>query len=120
MAVTTTELGRRGEALALKYLKKQGYRPLAQNYRALHCEIDLILLDGETVVFVEVKARSGSDYGTPAEFVTRTKQQRIIKAATAFLAEQGFNERFCRFDIVEVYLPEGRIAHIPGAFTCDF
>lgn len=119
MAVTTTDAGRRGEQLALKYLQKQGLRLLERNYRAGHLEIDLIMAEGDTIVFVEVKARSRTDYGTPAEYVTRTKRERLIRAASAYLLEQRLSDAPCRFDVAEVALPDGEITHIRDAFVCD-
>ena len=73
--------GRRGEQIAARHLKRCGYLILARNYRAAGAEIDLVALDGSTLVFVEVKFRGGSDFGTPAEAVNIEKRQRILRAA---------------------------------------
>ncbi len=115
--MSTTSVGRRGEALAREYLEKAGYVTLRQNFRSGPREIDLIMLDGETTVFVEVKSRSKTRYGTPAEFVTPAKQRQLTLAAEAYLlAEHGRMDCSARFDVVEVYLESGEIHHIPNAF----
>ena len=82
--MSTTTLGRGGEARALVYLEELGYQLLRKNYRNGPREIDLIMQTGCTVVFVEVKARSGTGYGTPAEFVTPAKQHLLTLAAQAY------------------------------------
>ena len=109
--------GIQGEALALAYLLKQGYNLLAKNYRAERCEVDLILRDGDTIAFVEVKARANAAYGLGREAVTKKKQQNIIKVAQAYLAACGMEDANARFDVVEVDLAANTVAHIPGAFT---
>lgn len=108
--------GRKGERMAQKYLEKRGMKCLARNYRAGRHEIDLILRDGETTVFAEVKARSRSDYGTPGEAVGRAKQRFLIAAAQTYLLENGLFDRPARFDVVEIYLSTGEIVYIPNAF----
>lgn len=116
-AVTTTETGRFGEAFAEQYLIKKGYRTIGRNVHMGRQELDLVMLDGETVVFVEVKARKNAAFGTPAEFVTRTKQRNLTVAAERFLHRYGMDDRFARFDIVEIYLEEKRIRHLTDAFS---
>ncbi len=108
--------GDEGEEAALLYLQKKGFVLLKRNYRALRCEIDLIMLDGDTTVFIEVKARTGSEFGTGREAVTLQKQRNIIKAATAYAAENGILEAKLRFDVAEVALPWGSVTHIMNAF----
>lgn len=116
---STTAVGRQAEELALRFLQAKGYSRLAQNARLGPLEIDLVLLDGETIVFAEVKARAGAGHGTPAEFVTRTKRQRLTRAATAYLQQNGLLERPARFDVVEVYLKSGEVRHIENAFDAE-
>ena len=116
MDLNTTQIGRRGEALAAKYLKGKGYQILEKNYRSGHQEIDLICQDGNYIVFVEVKARSSMNFGTPAASITGQKQAFLKKAALSYLVENHLTEQPARFDAVEVFLPEGRINHIPNAF----
>lgn len=114
--MSTTSIGRGGEARAEAYLKERGYQLLRRNYRSGAREIDLIMQVGCTVVFVEVKARSGTEYGTPAEFVTPAKQRLLTLAAQAYLQEMRLTDVPARFDVVEVYLGTDRIYHIENAF----
>lgn len=108
--------GERGEQTARAYLEARGYACVAQNYRYGHCEIDLVMRQGERTVFVEVKARSGVSHGTPAEFVNARKQRNLIAAAQGYLQQTGRMDAPARFDVIEVYLPEGRVRHIEDAF----
>ena len=73
----TTRFGRDGETAAEKYLEGKGYHFLARNFKRTHGEIDLIMEDGETLVFIEVKSRTNRRYGEPKEAVTPFKQQHI-------------------------------------------
>ena len=77
--------GRRGERLALRYLRRRGYRLLQRNYRHGRHEIDLVMQDGDCLVFVEVKARSNIAFGTPAMAVGREKQRFLRLAAAAYM-----------------------------------
>jgi putative endonuclease len=112
-------VGAYGERLASRYLEDQGLVVLARNWRCADGEIDLILADGEDVVFCEVKTRRGSLFGSPAEAVGRTKVQRLRRLAGRWLAESRMGAREVRFDVVEVK-PQRRgaalIEHIPAAF----
>ena len=111
------EKGRLGEDAACDFLQKKGFRLLGRNYRALRCEIDLIMLDGETTVFVEVKARTPSRFGSGREAVTIAKQRNIYKAALSYAAERDMLEAPMRFDVVEVDLNSGGVVHIENAFS---
>jgi len=95
-------LGRRGERAAEKYLKRNGYRIVARNFRAAGAEIDLVAMDGETLVFVEVKTRRSRDAGAPEEAVDKRKQMRMRRAAEAFSVRYRVGEKDLRFDIVAV------------------
>ncbi len=110
-------LGDRGERAAARFLRRQGLRVLLRGYRTRFGEIDLIARDGETLVFVEVKARR---QGVPAEAVTAEKQRRITLAALQFLRKHGLLDVRSRFDIVAIVWPDERgqpqIEHIPNAF----
>lgn len=117
--MSTTSVGRGGEARAREYLERLGYATLRQNYRSGPREIDLVMQDGETIVFVEVKARSSTNYGTPGEFVTAAKRRQLTLAAEAFLMQERLLDRPARFDVVEVYLASGEIRHIPNAFDAS-
>lgn len=79
--------GLAGEALAKKYLERQGYKILAERYRNPFGEIDLVALREDVVLFVEVKARSGPDFGDPLEAVTPAKVRRLQRAACGFLLD---------------------------------
>jgi len=95
-------LGKTGEDLACCELERRGYAILARRRRQRVGEIDIIARDGETLVFVEVKARDGRDYGMPAEAVSVAKQRRIVQLATMYLARHRMLESRCRFDVVSV------------------
>ena len=92
--------GYRGEQVAARHLKRCGYIILARNYRAAGAEIDLIALDESTLVFVEVKLRASSGFGTPAEAVDLAKRERIRRAARAFAEWRGVPDLPARFDVV--------------------
>ena len=112
------ELGALGEALALRYMQERGFVLLAKNYRALRCEIDLVLRDGKTIVFAEVKTRTASSaYGLGREAGTAAKQRNIAKAAAAYLAAYSLYDACVRFDVLEVDAANNSVTHIPGAFT---
>src|SRR5260370_38528979 len=95
-------LGRRGERAAEKYLKRKGYRIVARNFRASGAELDLVAVDGETLVFVEVKTRRSLVAGAPEEAVDARKQSRLRRAGEAFAIQYRVGERAMRFDIVAV------------------
>ncbi len=117
-------IGDRGEVLALGYLVEKGYAPVERNYRTRRGEIDLILNDGNTLVFVEVKLRRGTGFGDPLEAVTARKQTRIRLIAEQYLAEKGedFSDNFdaVRFDVVGILLPRSggspEVRHVEDAF----
>ena len=120
--MNTKLLGRWGEAAAADYLRKKGYSVTASGYRTRLGEIDLICEDRKSIVFVEVKTRKDDSFAQAKEFVTGAKQSRIIAAAKMYLAGHGTAKQ-PRFDVVEVYAPQGtdtvcpRINHIESAFT---
>ena len=110
--------GKTGENAAEKYLKKNGYTILERNYRKTYGEIDIIAKHGENIAFVEVKTRKSDLYGTPAEFVTKSKQKKIIKTAYSYIQKYDLDAEFT-FDIIEVYIDGLRVKdinHIIGAF----
>ena len=115
---TAESTGALGEDLAAAYLEGRGMRVIARNYRCRQGEIDLIAWEGETLCFVEVKARSNWEMALPREYVTAGKREKLRAAAALYLAEQGLD---CpvRFDVAEVYLKAGRkagIHYIKNAF----
>ena len=111
--------GRRAETHAAACLGQQGIRIIARNVRCRHGEIDLIGLDGESLVFVEVRLRTNPDFGSAGESITPQKQHRIITAARWLLASAGrtHQNRVCRFDAVLYDKPEaGTPEWIKSAF----
>ena len=106
--------GSAGEDAACAYLAQHGWRILDRNVRRGRNEIDIIAQKRSTVAFVEVKRRSGLNYGRPAEAVDREKQTRIVRAALLYMQEHRLSDAKIRFDIIEI-LP-GEIRHIEGAF----
>ncbi len=112
-------LGEQGEARAEAFLRDAGLRVVDRRFRCRGGEIDLVALDGDLIVFVEVKARSGVGYGMPIEAVIPLKQRRIARTALAWLARHDGLERRCRFDVVEIVAEPGSpewIRHLPDAF----
>lgn len=100
---STAEIGRRGEELACRHLEAQGLRLLERNYRCRTGEIDLVLLDGGTLVLVEVRWRSTAGYGGAAATVGVRKQQRFIRAARhLLLARPAYRRLPARFDVVAI------------------
>jgi putative endonuclease len=95
-------LGRRGEEIAARHLRRCGYRILERNYRAAGAEIDLVATERSTLVFVEVKTRSSAAFGAPAEAVDERKAARIHRAAGIYLRRVHAAERPVRFDIVAI------------------
>ena len=108
-------LGQRGEDAAARFLKRLGYKVLARSSRLWPGEIDLVALDGRTVVFVEVKTRTSQDAGHPAEAVDLRKQRRLTRLAVTFLKRHGLLEYPARFDVVAVTWPPARGR--PGSST---
>lgn len=98
----TKDIGDRGEKEAWKFLRRKGYRLITTNYTCRGGEIDIIAQDQKTLVFIEVRSRSSTAFGTPAETVDLGKQRRIRKAAEHYLHHIGEPERYCRFDVVSV------------------
>src|SRR5262252_4753354 len=100
--------GKSGEDLACEELERRGYAILARRYRRRGGEIDIIARDGETMVFVEVKARDGRAFGEAAEAVTGWKRRRLVQTAVDYLARHRLTDRPCRFDVVSIHVDAGR------------
>jgi len=92
------QVGVQAEALAAAYLKKQGLELITSNYRCRFGEIDLIMRDGTTLVFVEVRLRSNANFGGAAMSITAAKRQRLLHTAQHYLQQHG--DSSCRFDAV--------------------
>ena len=112
------ELGRRGEAVAEDFLRDRRYTIVARNFRCRAGEIDLVALDGTTLVFVEVRSRRGTMMGTPLESVDGRKQVQVARVARQFLAMRGWSERCARFDVIGVRFDHEppAVEHVRGAF----
>jgi len=94
--------GKIGEDLACRELERLGYAILARRYRRRGGELDIIARDGQTLVFVEVKAREGREYGEGVEAVTWLKRRRITRLALDYMARNGLADCPCRFDVVSI------------------
>lgn len=116
------DLGKRGEARAAAYLRHRGFRILETNYRCRLGEIDLVAVEGGTVVFVEVKSKRGLDRGRPEEMITPAKRRRLTLLARAYLQSRGWMKRPARFDVVAVEwgdAPAGSLRHYRNAFPAE-
>jgi len=117
---TTNDIGDRGEEIAATHLDDAGYRILARNYRHRRHEVDLVCKDPgkEEFVFVEVKARSGTEFGVPEASITEEKRQSLRTAARGYLHAEEAEGAPARFDVVTVMLGEGtpEIRHYENAF----
>ncbi len=114
------DLGPQGEQLAARFLKKLGYRILARGHRQRLGELDLVALDGKTLVFVEVKTWRAGDRGDPSLAVDERKQDKLTRAALTFMKRRQLLEQAARFDVVSIVWDgaEGKptIRHFINAF----
>jgi putative endonuclease len=119
MLLAPKPLGRRGEDAAARYLRKLGYVIIARGHRDNIGELDLIAVDGRSVVFIEVKTRTTHDAGHPADAVDERKQERLTRLALSYMKRHDLLECAARFDVVAVTWPaRGRpkIEHFKNAF----
>ncbi len=98
------ELGKRGEDLALRFLKKNGYRIIERNYVCKLGEIDIIAREKDTLAFIEVKTRRSTAFGPPQLAVNSAKQMQLSRAALYFLKEKRLGDVKARFDVVAILL----------------
>jgi putative endonuclease len=121
MSTARVALGKYGEDLACRELERRGYVIVARRYRVRDGELDIVATDGETTVFVEVKARTDSAFGGPAEAVTLLKRRRMARLAMHYLARHHLATRPCRFDVVSITVTDGRpiVEVYPNAFGLD-
>ena len=113
------ELGRLGEHLAVQYLESEGMRVLERNWRCPAGEIDIVARDGNTLVMVEVKTRSGLVFGTPFSAITAQKLARLRRLASAWTGSHKARYSEVRIDAVSVLVPRGgsiEIDHLRGVF----
>lgn len=117
---TPPPLGKRGEHAAEKFLKRRGYTVIARGERDRIGELDLVAVDGRTVVFIEVKTRTSHDAGHPVEAIDADKQRRLTRVALSYLKRHDLLECSARFDVVAVTWPESAkqptIQHFRNAF----
>lgn len=115
------EVGAIGEKLAADYLKKRGYKIIQRNYRCREGEIDIIAQKGEFLVFVEVRTKKNTAFGTPEESVTLSKREKLISLADAYLQTLRNQPSSWRIDVVAVELtPDNRVSrleHIENAIS---
>ncbi|HEV7469937.1 MAG: protein yraN [Pseudonocardia sp.] len=113
------ELGRRGEDVAVEYLQNRGLVVLSRNWRCRDGELDVVATDRARLVVCEIKTRSGTRYGEPAEAVTEKKAATIRRVTRAWLAEHHVGWCEIRFDVVAVLMPPDRpvtLKHYEAAF----
>lgn len=116
-------LGHWGEGVAAEYLRKKRYNIIAANYRCRLGEIDLIAENRNFLIFVEVKLRKSAAFAEAREFVDRKKQERLKQTALLYLAQHEDIAKQPRFDVIEIYAPQGtatkrpEIYHLEDAFS---
>lgn len=113
------ELGKKGEEIARKFLRGEGYQILAVNWFYDHKEIDIIARKGDEIVVVEVKSREGDYYEEPYEAVSSRKIKNLVEAAEAYLLEHEIDLE-TRFDVISIVFEKSgkyELTHFPGAFT---
>jgi putative endonuclease len=113
------EVGKLGEKVAQKFLKKRGYRIRETGFRCHHGEIDIIAQKKDHLVFVEVRTKSNLEFGTPEESITRAKKERIIASALTYTSTHQNLPSLWRIDVVAIELDDKgqtkRIEHIENA-----
>jgi putative endonuclease len=122
MTERSQRLGERGEDAAAAYLERIGINVVERNWRCTHGEVDIVGLDGETVVLCEVKTRRTRAKGNPEESVTAAKRRRYARLAEAYLQESGLTDVHVRFDVIGLLvIAEDRalLRHHRGAFVLE-
>jgi putative endonuclease len=115
-------LGQRGENVAARFLRNQGYKIIERNFRCEVGEVDIIARDGRTLVFTEVKTRAYDD-PMPEDQVNQDKRHQLTKAAKLYLSRYGVPQPPARFDVIGIVWPTGRepqIRHTMDAFEASF
>ena len=108
MPTLRSRLGDWGEELAVRFLRKNGYTILTTNYRCAYGEVDIVAMDGEELVFVEVKTRRPGNFGTPEESVSPHKLRRLAATCQDYLQKSGQENIQWRVDLISVRLEKGR------------
>lgn len=112
-------LGHWGESIAAEYLRKKRYTVVAANYRCRLGEIDLIAENRNFLIFVEVKLRKSPAFAEAREFVDRKKQERLKQTALLYLAQHEENTKQPRFDVIEIYAPQGTATIRPEIYYLE-
>lgn len=112
MVDTRKKLGNRGEKIAAKFLRKQGYQIIEKNYRSRLGEIDIVAKEDESIVFVEVKTRCSTDFGLPEEALSYDKRRRLSKLALGYLAHRRIKDTNCRFDVVSILMDNKKVRKV--------
>ena len=113
--MSSQTIGKSGEDRAARYLMELGYELLETNYASRFGEIDLVMRDGDSVVFCEVKTRKSAAFAEGWEAVTQAKQKRLRLTAQLWLVQNG--EQPARFDVIVIYTGSGHIEHMIDAFS---
>lgn len=108
--MTNLELGKKGEKIAGTFLEKADYCIRTKNYKCTYGEIDIIATDKKELVFIEVKTRGSKKYGEACEAVNQMKKKHIKKAAAYYIAKHRLENELIRFDVIEVYIKEEKVA----------
>ncbi|MFH1338244.1 MAG: YraN family protein [Candidatus Omnitrophota bacterium] len=122
MSKAQSELGQKGERIAVDFLRDKGYRIVAVNYRTRLGQIDIVAKDKETVCFIEVKTRKSARFGRPAEAVDFFKQRKISQVALMFLKQKGLLDSPARFDVISISHEDlqPKIELFRNAFELDY
>jgi len=113
------QVGNRGEDIAVNFFSQKGFEIIERNYRYGHGEIDIVVKDGEILVFVEVKTRKNLEFGPPELAITKSKQRQVRKISEAYLVDKNISNTDCRIDVVAILLRKNlppKINHIENAF----
>lgn len=113
------EKGKLGENTAALFLNNQHCTILEKNYFTKYGEIDIVFKDGDTIVFGEVKYRTGERFGKPAESVTKAKMKRLSLSALQYLCQTGLMDEKSRFDVIEVTGADLKVRQIKNAFEAQ-
>ena len=108
MPTPRTKLGDWGEELAVRFLEEKGYKVISTKYRCAYGEVDIVAMDGEELVFVEVRTRSPGNFGTPEESVSAHKLRRLMATCQDYLQKSGQENVEWRVDLISVRLGKGR------------
>ena len=122
MTQARLELGRYGEDLAYKRIKRLGYRKIIRNYRCPLGEVDLIANDGDTLVFIEIKTRRGKPTGYAKEAVNSRKQRQLSKVALSYMKSNNCSDAKARFDVIAISIKEDKpeIEVVKNAFDLAY